>query len=166
MDCVGGGYVSKNGPENGKESGTVDGDITLNLLNGKFNGLNGGSSNSYSGKQGEKYAKVTSGTPYFGLVTGDVNITFGSSEYGKDSSMVQMTTSNALYAGSNYSVILGDVNVVFNNGTDLSHDDGFISFHGTGINDRVMGQVNLTQNGGEIDALMGMGPVNYNNAVD
>ena len=40
---VGGGYVSDKGPTNGRDSGTVNGDITLNLHNGKFNGLNGGS---------------------------------------------------------------------------------------------------------------------------
>ena len=40
---VGGGYVSDKGPTNGCDSGTVNGDITLNLHNGKFIGLNGGS---------------------------------------------------------------------------------------------------------------------------
>ena len=157
---VGGGYASNEGPANGRYSGTVSGDITLNLKNGQFNGLEGGSSCT------KYFDGVKSG--YYGYIDGDITINFGDEDYDADSSMVQMTTSNNLYGGSHYSTIAGNVTVTFENGTNLafSGEDGVIGFYGLGMNSSVLGKITLTQNGGKIDSIFGMNLMSVNSDGD
>lgn len=160
---VGGGYASNKGPSNGKGSGTVTGDVTVNLTSGLFNGLTGGGSN---GDSSTDEGDIESGC--YAAVGGSVNVNFGYE--GAEGDVVRMSTSNNLYCGSMYSLVVGDINVHVMDGADLSRDldgeDGIISLYGMGMNDSVGGSVNIALDGGRIDRVLAMCGINYNRAFD
>ena len=143
----------------GLRAGTVSGDINLYLYSGKVSSIQYGGGHNSSDVPAEdfidNYKYGNHDSLYYATVGGDVNVTVGGGENG----IFTNTTSNYNIFGSCYSVILGDLNVTINDGTDFS-EGGVKEVGGIylmGRNDTVKGAVKLTVNGGKAGDIYGLG---------